>query len=118
MPANGLKYQARPAQKKKAALAARSTCSSFFNRFCRGIRARTPGCASVVARTPATMTIAVLVSARLFSSGTPIMTVYVFVQDGNELRHDPIAAQCSRQASIDEHGRFRLFKRPRKRDAD
>src|SRR5271165_4138695 len=56
IPKNGLKYQAMPIQKKKAALAARSACNSFFNRFWIGMRPRTWGWASVVARTPITIT--------------------------------------------------------------
>ena len=74
MPAKGLKYQASPAQKKNAALAARSTCNSFLSRFCSGMRARTWVCARVVASTPATMTIAACRRAFL-ESGCVVVAV-------------------------------------------
>jgi len=63
MPAIGLKYQARPERKKKAALSARETCSEFFKKLVSGRRPSTSGWPSVVATTPTTITIAACVIA-------------------------------------------------------
>ncbi len=65
IPAKGLKYHAKPAQKKKAALAVRSTCKSFFNRFWSGMRPSIPESAPEWwPRLPAAITMAAWVRAR------------------------------------------------------
>jgi hypothetical protein len=58
MPASGLKYQARPARKKKAEDAVRLACSSFFNRFCSGRRPNACSWARVVLMMPTTTSVA------------------------------------------------------------
>src|ERR1700687_3658260 len=65
MPISGLMYQGKPIQKKKAAAVLRSVCSTFFSRFCSGIRTSTVGWASVVARKPTAITTLAISSERL-----------------------------------------------------